>query len=385
MSRAELEDPAAVASGVASGMASGVVSRVADVVDDLDHRRRRRRVLAWTVGVGAMLACTVTLGVALGPVPIAPDVVWRVIGHHAVGVPTAVTWTPTEDNIVWLVRTPRVLLGIAVGAGLAMCGVAIQALVRNVLADPYLLGVSSGASFGAALSLLFGVGSALGSSSLAGSAFVGGMAAIAVVFALARAGGPVTAIRLILAGVAVGYALSALTSFTIFASDAREGARAVLFWLLGGLDQARWSSVAVPLVTVVAVLLLLVASARALDAIAVGDDTARTLGVHPTRTRTLVLVVVALCIGVVVAVSGTIGFVGLVVPHLARRLVGGVHRRLLPVAALGGGALLVGADIIARLAFAPRELPIGIVTALAGAPFIVLLLRRTAPNSPARP
>ncbi|MFV0525292.1 MAG: FecCD family ABC transporter permease [Acidimicrobiales bacterium] len=356
-----------------------------EFTDDLDYNRRRRQVLIWTLGTAAALVAVVTLGVALGPVPIPPDVVWSVIGHHTVGVPAEVTWTTTQDNIVWLVRTPRVLLGLAVGAGLSICGVAIQALVRNVLADPYLLGVSSGASFGASLSILFGVGSALGANALAGSAFVGGLAAIGLVFALARLGGPATAIRLILAGVAVGYTLSALTSFTIFASDAREGARAVLFWLLGGLDQARWSSVAVPMLTVVVVLLVLIALSRSLDAIAAGDETARTLGTDPTRVRTNTLVLVALCIGVMVAVSGTIGFVGLVVPHLARRLVGGVHRRLLPVAALSGAALLVGADILARVAFAPRELPIGVVTSLVGAPFIVLLLRRTAPKTPTNP
>lgn len=349
--------------------------------DDLDFARRRLRTIRWVLLSGVTLVVTVTLGVSLGPVEISPATVWKVIGHHTVGWPSDVTWTVTEDNIVWLVRTPRVLLGAAVGAGLAISGVAIQALVRNVLADPYLLGVSSGASCGAALTILFGVGASLGSSALSISAFVGALIAMVLVFSLARLGGPITAIRLVLAGVAVGYVLSALTSFLIFASDAREGARAVLFWLLGGLDQARWSSVAIPTATVVAVLLSLVAVGRSLDALVVGDDTARTLGVNPTRFRTSLLVVVALCVGVVVAVSGTIGFVGLVVPHVARRFVGSEHRRLVPVAALGGAAFVVAADIVARTAFRPRELPLGIVTALVGAPFIAVLLRRTTPGS----
>lgn len=350
-----------------------------DVVDDLSFARRRWRTLRWISASALVLAVMVTIGVSLGPVEITPGTVWRVIGHHTVGWPSEVSWTATEDNIVWLVRVPRVLLGAAVGAGLAMSGVAIQALVRNVLADPYLLGVSSGASCGAALTILFGVGASLGSSALSASAFVGGVLAILLVFALARLGGPITAIRLVLAGVAVGYVFSALTSFLIFASDTREGARAVLFWLLGALDQARWSSVPVPAVTVTAVLLVMVGVGRSLDALVVGDDTARTLGVHPTRFRTALLAVVALCVGVVVAVSGTIGFVGLVVPHVARRFVGGEHRRLIPVAALGGATFLIAADVVARTAFRPRELPLGIVTALVGAPFIAVLLRRTSP------
>jgi iron complex transport system permease protein len=182
--------------------------------------------------------------------------------------------------------------------------------------------------------------------------------------------------------VAVSYALSALTSFLIFAADTREGARAVLFWLLGGLDQARWSSVAVPAVTVAATVVVLTLMGRSLDALVAGDDSARALGVDPARFRAGALAVVALNVGVVVAVSGAIGFVGLLVPHVARRFVGGEHRKLLPVAALGGGAFLVAADVVARTAFSPSEVPLGIVTALVGAPFVVVLLRHRSTGAP---
>jgi iron complex transport system permease protein len=352
-------------------------------IDDLDHGRRRRRALRWTVGALGLVAVAVTVGVALGPVPISPVVVWEALGHHTVGVPADASWTTSEDNIVWLVRAPRTLLAVIVGAGLATSGVAMQALLRNVLAEPYLLGVSSGASCGAALTILFGVGAGLGTSALSVSAFLGGMAALGLVFALASLGGRPTAVRLVLAGVAVSYALSALTSFLIFAADTREGARAVLFWLLGGLDQARWSSLAVPAVTVVATVVVLTLMGRSLDALVAGDDSARALGVDPARFRAGALAVVALSVGVVVAVSGAIGFVGLLVPHVARRFVGGEHRKLLPVAALGGGAFLVAADVVARTAFSPSELPLGIVTALVGAPFVVVLLRHrsTGPQS----
>ncbi|MGH3816014.1 MAG: FecCD family ABC transporter permease, partial [Pseudonocardiaceae bacterium] len=227
--------------------------------------------------------------------------------------------------------------------------------------------------------ILFGVGAAAGASTLTASAFVGALAATAVLFMLARVGGRLTSIRLLLAGVTIGYVLSAVTSFLIFASDAPEGARAVLFWLLGSLSFARWSSVAISLLVVGAALAALVLCGRRFDALAIGDDTARTLGVAPARFRVQALVVVALCVGAVVAVSGGIGFVGLVVPHVARLCVGGTHRRVYPVAALIGAIFLVWADVFARMAFDPRELPLGIVTAVVGAPLLIILVRRFHP------
>ena len=347
--------------------------------DDLEQGRRRRHTLRWVAGLGVLLVVTLPVAVGLGPVGIPPDTVATIIVHHLTGWPQTQNWSNAEDSIVWLVRTPRVLLGAVVGAGLAIAGAALQALVRNVLADPYLLGVTSGASTGAAATILFGVGAAVGASSLTASAFVGAMAATAVLFVLARVGGRVTSIRLLLAGVTIGYVLSAATSFLIFASDAPEGARAVLFWLLGSLSLARWSSVGIALLVVGAVLGALVLWGRRFDALAIGDDTARALGVSPARFRVQALVVVSLCVGAVVAVSGGIGFVGLVVPHVARRGGGGAHRRVFPVAALIGAIFLIWADVFARIVFDLRELPLGIVTAVVGAPLLIILIRRFHP------
>jgi iron complex transport system permease protein len=349
---------------------------IAERIDDLDRDARRRRAAAWIASLLALLVGTIILAVGLGPVAISPGTVAKIIGHHAVGVPGDVTWSTAEDNIVWLIRLPRVLLGGMVGAGLAATGVAIQALVRNVLADPFLLGTSSGASTGAAASILFGLGAAFGPSAVSVSAFAGALAATMIVFATARIGGRVTSIRLVLAGIAVAYALSALTGFLIFAADNSEGIRAVVFFLLGSLSRASWSGVVIPAVAVAVTLAVLVLWSRRLDALAIGDDTALTLGVNPARFRVHVFVLTAACIGAVVAVSGTIGFVGLVVPHLARRLVGGEHRRVLLVSALIGAIFLVWADVFARMAFEPAELPIGIVTALVGTPFLLMLVRR---------
>ncbi|WP_240658609.1 FecCD family ABC transporter permease [Microbacterium sp. CPCC 204701] len=353
-----------------------VASRKAVTLADAARRSRMRATL-WTLGLAAAAIGSAMVAVGIGPVGIAPEIILRIVGHHVIGFPEQPTWTAAEEAIVWNVRVPRVLLGLVVGAGLALCGAVLQAMVRNMLADPYVLGISGGASTGAAGAILFGVGAVVGEYALPVSAFVGALAAALLVFAIARAGGMVSSLRLLLSGIAVGYALSAATSLLIFASDSAEGSRSVTFWLLGSLALARWDAVlSIVLVVVAVTFAALVWSGRRLDALAAGDETAHTLGVSPNRTRVGLLVVVSLCTGAVVAAAGAIGFVGLVIPHLARRLVGSVHARMLPVTALLGALFLVWADALARTVMAPRELPIGILTALVGAPFLLVLVRR---------
>jgi iron complex transport system permease protein len=345
--------------------------------DSLGLGASRRRTTGWLVGLVLALLGTVVVGLGVGAFAVPAGTVAQVIGHHLVGWPGERTWSGPVDAIIWQVRMPRVLLGILVGAGLAVCGVALQAMVRNVLADPYLLGVNSGASTGAAAAILFGVGVGFFEYTLQATAFLGALGASLLVFLVARTAGRVTSVRLLLAGVAVGYALYATTSFLIFASGSAEGARSVLFWLLGSLGLAQWN---VPLAITAAVVTgsvaLLAFWGRHLDVLAIGDETAHTLGVRPEWLRLRLLVVVALCVGVVVSAAGSIGFVGLVVPHLARRAVGATHARVIPVAALMGAVLLVWADILARTLFQPQEIPIGIITSLVGAPFLLVLIRR---------
>lgn len=339
-------------------------------------RAHRRRSALWTLFLTIGLLVSAVLAVGIGPVTISPATILQVLSQH-LGASTDATLSRSDDTIIWNVRIPRVLLGIAVGAGLALCGAALQAMVRNVLADPYILGISGGASTGAAGAILFGLGAGVGQYALPVSAFIGALAASFVVFFISRSGGRVTSLRLLLSGVAVGYALSAATSFLIFASDSAEGSRSVMFWLLGSLGLARWDIVLASVIAVVAVALAaLLVNGRRLDAIAAGDETAITLGISPGRTRVVLLVVVALCTGAVVAAAGAIGFVGLVIPHLARRLVGSVHSRMLPVTALLGAMFLIWADALARTVMQPRELPIGILTAVVGAPFLLILVRR---------
>ncbi|WP_372492110.1 FecCD family ABC transporter permease [Kineosporia corallincola] len=344
---------------------------------DLGLGRQRRRGAVWLLGLSVLLVLSVLLGVGVGAVGIAPAAVARIIAHHVLGTPGEVTWSLPQDAIVWQVRLPRVLLGAVVGAGLAVCGTVLQAMVRNLLADPYLLGINSGASSGAAAAILFGFGAAWGENALPFSAFLGALAASLLVFLIARSGGRVTSVRLLLSGVAVGYALSAATSFLIFASDSAEGSRSVMFWLLGSLGLARWgTALSVVVIVVGLTVALLTLWGRRLDALAIGDETAHTLGISPDRFRTQLLLLVSLCIGVLVAASGSIGFVGLVVPHLARRLVGAPHSRAVPVAALLGAIFLIWADALARTVMQPQELPLGIITSLVGAPFLLVLIRR---------
>lgn len=360
-------------------MSSAVANpRGVAVGDPLGRGKRRRRNTVVIAVLVAVLVVSMVLGTAVGPIWVEPLEVFRVVAAHLTGSgPASSGVTLTNDVIVWDVRVPRVLMAVAVGAGLAICGAALQAMVRNMLADPYLLGINSGASSGAAATILFGLGLGMGEHALSVSAFIGALAASMLVFVVARAAGRVTSVRLLLAGVAVGYALSALTSFLIFASGSAEGARSVMFWLLGSLSLSRWGAPLAALGIVVAVTaVLLTVWGRRLDALAIGDETAHVLGVSPTRFRTQLLVLVSLCIGFVVAASGSIGFVGLVVPHLARRLVGAAHGWSVPAAALIGAIFLLWADLLSRMLLQPRELPIGIVTAMVGAPFLLYLIRR---------
>lgn len=281
------------------------------------------------------------------------------------------------STIVWDLRMPRSLLAAIVGAGLALAGTGVQTLVRNPLADPYLLGVSSGASVGATAVITTGVLGALGTWALFTGALLGALVAGALVGAIAVAQGGITPIRLILTGTVLGSAFSATASFLVFRAGDPAAAQSVLFWLLGSLSGAQRDRVAVPAVTVGLLLVLFVASSGWLDALNAGPDTAAALGVPVTAARAALFAVCAIAVGVLVAVSGAVGFVGLVVPHLARLLVGSRHRVLVPVSALAGALFLVVVDVAARIAVRPTEMPLSVVTGLIGAPvFLVLMGRR---------
>ncbi|MFI2752800.1 putative F420-0 ABC transporter permease subunit [Cellulomonas sp. P22] len=327
---------------------------------------RLAAVLAALLGV---LAATLVVSVTIGPADIAVGDVLRSIGAHlglgGGGVPRL------TDAIVWELRLPRVLTAAAVGAGLAVAGAVMQSLTRNPLADPYLLGLSSGASLGAVAVLLLGVALVLPV-----AAFVGALAALAATLTLAGSLGALTPTRTVLAGLAVSQLCAAATSFAIFWSATGDSYREILGWLLGSLAGSTWSSVAIAGLAVLVLGTALVGAGRTLDAFAFGDTAAAALGVHVARTRWVLLTIVALLTGALVSVSGSIGFLGLVLPHAVRLVVGARHRHLLPVVALVGASFLVWADTAARTVFEPRELPVGILTAFLGAPVFAWLLWR---------
>lgn len=339
----------------------------------------------WLLPVAALvLLGSASVALAVGPADITPAQIVASAGHHIaarlngwLGWPAAVPASPLsqiQEAIVWQGRAPRLVTAVGVGAGLALAGTVMQALLRNPLADPYLLGLSSGASLGAVAVLVLGVGLLLPV-----AAFAGALLALAATLSLAGAvsRGRLTPGRTVLAGVAVAQGCSAVTSFVIFTSVEGDSYRDVLGWLMGTLGGATWASAAIAWGALVLVGAVLLGSGRTLDAFAFGDTAAQALGIDVTRTRWLLLGATALLTGALVSVSGAIGFVGLVVPHAVRLVVGSRHVRVLPIAAVAGGIVLLWADTAARVVIDPRELPVGILTAAIGAPvFAVLLARR---------
>ncbi len=332
-------------------------------------RRRRIAPLGWGLLLTGLLAVSVTLAITIGPADITPVEVWTSVAHH-LGVGDT-PLSPLRDGIVWELRMPRVLTAAAVGAGLAVSGAVMQALTRNPLADPYLLGLSSGASLGAVAVLLLGVAVLLPV-----AAFAGSMIALVATLLLASALGRITPTRTVLAGLAVSSLASAITSLVIFWTVTGDSYREILGWLLGSLAGARWPAVAIVLTAIVVAGVPIMLAGRTLDAFAFGDTTASALGINVSGVRWGLLAATALLTGAMVSVSGAIGFVGLILPHAVRLLVGPRHRVLLPLVALVGAVFLIWADTLARSLFEPRELPVGIVTAIIGAPAFALLLAR---------
>ncbi len=325
----------------------------------------------------ALLLIAVLAGVAIGETAIAPQVVLQVLANKlwAAGY----VLDPIDEGVVWNYRLTRALVAAACGAGLATCGVILQSLLRNPLADPYLLGISAGASTGAVLVMLIGVGGGL--ISLSAGAFVGAMAAFALVILLARASGSSSGTgQIILAGIAGSQLFNALTAFLITKSASSEQARGIMFWLLGNLSGVRWPSVWLAVPVAVAGLAVCLWHRRALDAFTFGTDSAASLGIPVRRVQFVLVGCAALVTAVMVSLVGSIGFVGLVIPHAVRLLLGTGHSRLLPVSALGGALFLIAADVLSRTLIKGQVIPVGVVTALVGAPVFALILigRRNA-------
>ncbi len=287
----------------------------------------------------------------------------------------------TDRTIVWDLRVPRTILALSVGGGLAVVGVAMQALVRNPLAEPYILGASSGASAGAALFYLGFVPLAVSRAvSMPVAATAGAWLAVLAVFAAAKRGPTLSTTRLLLAGVAMSALLGSVTAFITYASPEPDKLRAVLFWLLGSLAGARWDRALLPAVVALAAGGGLWLLARPLDLLTTGEEAAASLGVPVEGLKRALVALAAVVTGVLVASAGVIGFVGLIVPHAVRLVAGATHRRLVPLAFVGGAVFLLLADLAARVVLPGQEVPVGVLTAICGVPFFLALLRRFGPG-----
>lgn len=279
------------------------------------------------------------------------------------------------DSIVWQLRIPRILLGIAVGGGLSTCGVSMQALTKNKLAEPYILGVSSGASSMAVLVMGIGSGTVFASLGIPAAAFIGAAVSLFLVYTLSLTNGKSSSNRLLLSGVAVSMVLNALTQFFLLMSN--EGAtRSALYWMMGSLGSARWTNIVLPLFVSIAGMIAMLVMSPILNILSLGDETAITMGVHVSRIRKIILVLTSLITGALVASSGCIGFVGLIIPHISRMLFGSDHRKVTIASFLIGGLFLIWMDVLARVLLAPTEISIGILTAFCGGPFFIWLMRK---------
>lgn len=338
-------------------------------------RARRKINLAPALAMGVLaLVLSLSWSISVGAISVPMSTVWGVLANNLIPGMVAQDWSAGREAIVWDIRFPRAILACMVGAGLALVGASLQAVTRNPLADPHLLGISAGGAFGAILALLH-TGMFIGLLTVPLFAFLGALGATLLVLAVSQFASSTSAGRLVLAGVAVSFIVMSAANFLIFLGDPRA-THTVVFWMLGGLGLAQWGQLVYPLAILVLCAAYLRRNATNLNAMTVGDETATTLGIPAARFRLSVFVIGALLTGVMVAFSGIIGFVGLMVPHIVRMLVGGDYTRVLPVSALCGAIFLLWADIFARTIMAPDELPIGIVTGLLGGMFFIWLLSR---------
>eukprot|EP00919_Chromeraceae_sp_WS-2016_P022837 GHVR01054257.1.p2 GENE.GHVR01054257.1~~GHVR01054257.1.p2 ORF type:complete len:351 (-),score=94.59 GHVR01054257.1:184-1236(-) len=347
----------------------------------IDRPVMRRPQWHWWVIIPPVLLAALLLGAAIGEVSIPPQVVLKVLANKVLNAGYAVD--KIDEGIVWNYRMARAVVAMCCGAGLALSGVVLQALLRNALADPYLLGISAGASTGAVAVTILGLGG--GAISLSIGAFSGALVAFAFVAVLAQAAGGGVGLRaagvIVLAGIAGSQMFNALTALMITKSANAEQARAIMFWLLGNMSGVRWPDVFSALPAAMIGLVACLWHARALDAFTFGSDSAASLGIPVRRVQLLLIGTAALVTAVMVSVVGAIGFVGLVIPHAMRIVVGHRHAILVPASALAGAVFLVFADVISRVIVPGQVLPIGVVTALVGAPVFALILigKRTSP------
>lgn len=326
-----------------------------------------------------VLVVELFLSLLLGSVDLSLQDIWQtvingIISDKSVDAPGQ---GPLHD-IIWILRIPRVLFACIAGAGLAVCGVVMQAIIKNPLADPYIMGISSGASLGATVAILLGLGSGVFSNFIGVAAFLGALGVSVLVLLLANIGSGVNAVKLLLIGMALSMVCSALSSFVVYFAQDKDGIQTITFWLMGSFAGADWLSLPVVSAIIICGILFFVIQNRVLDMMLFGDETAITLGIDIRKYRQIYMLISSLMVGFIVYSAGMIGFVGLLVPHVARIAIGTEHRFLLPMSGLMGAILLVLADVVCRSLIEHTEIPVGIIISLIGAPCFVYMIIRKA-------
>ncbi len=333
------------------------------------------------LGLIILLIVSVILSVSFGSLRIKPSIAYSILLNKLFGLslgdPAMVNDLSTY-NVVWLIRMPRVLLAIAVGAGLALCGTIMQATVQNPLAEPYILGISSGASLGATFSIMLGLGafSLFSVSSVSFWAFLGALGASVLVLMLSSLGSKISSAKLVLSGTVVSALCTSLSNFIMSIASNAEGMQDVKFWTMGSLASAKWQNIGFVFIVVILFCLFFLTQGRTLNVMLMGDEASMTLGLNLNLYRRIYMIMTSLLTGILVATCGIIGFVGLIIPHISRSIVGSDHKRLVPTSILLGAIFLIWADVFARIALPNAELSIGIITGLVGAPFFVYILFR---------
>ncbi len=343
--------------------------------------KTKKNFLTLMITTISVLLFAVILSASVGAVSIPFNESYYILLSKITGLPidSNLITQASFETIVWLIRVPRTIMAIFVGAGLSLCGVVMQTSVQNPLADPYILGVSSGASLGATFAILIGFsfGGFFSTLGISVWAFIGAFIAVIGVLSLSSIGGKITSVKLVLAGTIMNAILSALSNLVIYLANNAEGIQTVTFWTMGSLTSAKWDNIFLPASIVVVLLLFFMTQSRVLNTMMMGEDVAITLGIDVSFYRKLFLVLTSFVTGVLVATCGIIGFVGLTVPHICRSLVGSDNKLLVPFASLFGATFLLSCDILSRVFIENTELPIGVITSLIGAPiFMYILLRK---------
>ncbi|WP_270647965.1 FecCD family ABC transporter permease [Paeniclostridium hominis] len=339
---------------------------------------KKKGFLFWIIALIIILAGTVIGAIAVGSTYIEPGEVYKILLNKLTnGALFSSVGEVMTQNIIWEIRFPRVLLGAICGAGLAICGVLMQCVTKNPIAEPYILGISSGASCGAVSIIVLGGVSSLGINSITSGAFVGSIVSGVLVFAIGTQMGKTTSTtRLVLTGMAISTIFSALTNLFIYSAKNSNQAKNALFWTVGSLGGAKWEVLLIPSIVLILVIIVSFIMSKSLDILLLGDDSAIILGINVKLIKSIILILATLLTSTLVAITGAIGFIGLVVPHICRTIAGSDHKKLIVLSSLIGAIFLIVSDVLARGLFPPIEIPIGIITALIGGPFFLYLISK---------